>query len=104
MTLLVITASGWGYTNGGINVFNREMCKGMSAFVGDRLSVLCVAPDIPQEEIDRVRENEKISLLSVSVDEFKVPEVIVNRVKGYCEREKLVNPSVIWLGHDTCWQ
>lgn len=73
----------------------------MSVFVSDQLRVLCVAPDIPQEEIDKVRENEKISLLSVSVDEFKVPEVIVNRVKDYCEREKLINPSVIWLGHDT---
>lgn len=101
MTLLVIIAAGWGYTNGGINVFNRELCKGLGKYVSDQLRVLCIAPDISQEEIDKVYIEEKIVLLTVSNEEFEDPSFIVNKVNSYCELEKITDSSVIWLGHDT---
>lgn len=101
MELLVITVNGWGYTNGGINVFNREMCRGLGTFVSSQLKVLCVAPGILQHEADEVRENENIILISVREKEFNDPSAIVDRIRDYCKKENIVDPSVTWLGHDT---
>lgn len=101
MTLVILIAPGWGYTNGGINVFNRELCRGLGCFVTDQLRVLCVAPDIPPDEIDKVSKNENIVLLNVNRDEFERSKEIVNIVNDYCNRECIASPSVVWLGHDT---
>lgn len=101
MNLLVVIADGWGHTHGGINVFNREMCKGFSRFLNGQIRVLCVAPNISEDEIDTVKQNERIDLISVSDDEFRVPTIIVGRVQNFCNENGLSDLSITWLGHDT---
>ena len=101
MNLLVIIADGWGYTHGGINVFNREMCKGFSNYLSPWRHVICVAPNVSEEEIAKVKQEEGLDLLCVSEEEFKVPKVIFDKVNSYCEENfPFTDISITWLGHD----
>ncbi|MCR4754318.1 MAG: glycosyltransferase [Lachnospiraceae bacterium] len=100
MNLLVVLADGWGYTHGGINVFNREMCKGFSGFISEKLRVICLAPDISVDEINKVKRDENIDLISLSKKEFDNPKDIVEKIKQYRVSNRLNDLSVTWLGHD----
>ena len=101
MNLLVVIADGWGYTHGGINVFNREMCRGFLEYVNEKLRILCLAPEISEAEINIVKQNEKLDLISLSISEFENPKDIIKKVKQYCDLNCFDDLSVTWLGHDT---
>lgn len=101
MNLLVVLADGWGYTQGGINVFNREMCRGFGGYVNEKFRVLCLAPEISRAEVDIAKQNEKLDLIGLSRSEFDNPEDIVSKVRQYCDLNSFENLSVTWLGHDT---
>ncbi|MDD3746345.1 MAG: glycosyltransferase [Anaerostipes sp.] len=101
MNLLVVIADGWGYTHGGINVFNREMCKGFYQYLNGQTHVICLAPDISEDEIRIVNQDEGIELISVTEEEFKIPTVIVGKVRDYCNNKGYASLSITWLGHDT---
>lgn len=75
MNLLVVLTDGWGYTYGGINVFNREMCRGFSRFVNEHMHVICLAPEIHKCEITgRCQGTAVHDVLMLCITLRKIPE------------------------------
>lgn len=99
MHYIIVLSSGWGYSFGGINVFNKLMCEGLARqadVVNTR--IVCVAPKISSLEIAEAKQInlELISLESDSID--NVYEILfwLKRIFCFCDGD-----VIDWIGHDT---
>lgn len=94
---ILFLADSWGYTKGGINSFNIELCKSVAEIIPSSISVLCATPYSSKEQVIEAKESGVI-LLSLhddpsfesfqESDMFKLPELLE---KG----------ELLWIfGHD----
>lgn len=94
--LIIAIAPGWGYTNGGINVFNTEMCLGMvEVFAKTNISVICIAPNIPANDITEAK-TKGLELISIDGDSFDSDSII----KELTKRPDIGNGKIAFIGHD----
>lgn len=99
MQYVVVVADGWGYTFGGINVFNKLLCEAMAKQTYNSLiNVICIAPDIEVESIKESRDKGLV-LLSVSKDDLNDANSIILKLKK--ENSFTEEDEVFWIGHDT---
>ena len=93
---LIVIAPNWGYTNGGINVFNIEMCLGMAQAAKDTtITVVCIAPNISSSEIDEAKKK-GIELISIDEESFNYDSI----VKVLKERLDKKDVKLAFIGHD----
>lgn len=99
MQYVVVIADGWGYTYGGVNVFNKLLCEAMAVKASKfSIEIVCVAPDIEAEAVVDAR-NDSLSLLSISKDSLKKSKDIITKIKKEYNIQE--DDEVFWIGHDT---
>lgn len=92
----VVITPGWGYTNGGINVFNKEMCIGIANTIkSEKVKLICIAPNIPQDEY-KCAKDKGIELISVDPESFNAENII----KALKKIDEIKNTRLAFVGHD----
>lgn len=92
--VFVFIVDDWGFSKGGINVFNRLLCEAMGAL--KYVKVICVAQNITAEK----EVNAKIKgveLLNVSCLDFENANAIVSLLKKKIDTEI---SKLVFIGHD----
>lgn len=64
MKKILFLADSWGYTKGGINSFNIELCKSVAEIIPSRIDVLCVTPYSSKEQVVEAKES-SVNLISL---------------------------------------
>ena len=91
---IVFIADEWGFSHGGINVFNRLLCEAMGAYCST--NVVCVSKNILYQDVESALQR-NVVLVSVSDDEFNKPDIIVEKVKAKMNNNNL---RFVFIGHD----
>lgn len=89
---VVFFADEWGFSKGGINVFNKLLCETMGDIKDAK--VLCVSINVTQDEIDEANKK-GVQLVNASTMDFSNAISIVKNLKKYIEDER-----VFFIGHD----
>jgi transcriptional regulator with XRE-family HTH domain len=94
---ILFLATYWGYASGGVNTFNIELCRAVSAALPPNLKLHCVLPKATEEQI-RDAELSKISILHLSKRRDIYAEGDEQELAAEIEKKDL---NVRWIiGHD----
>jgi glycosyltransferase involved in cell wall biosynthesis/8-oxo-dGTP pyrophosphatase MutT (NUDIX family) len=100
MKSLLFLADSWGYTKGGINSFNINLCKSVAAIIQPNIKVVCAVPYCTKgEHLDA--ETAGVSLINVhlksEITEFQDSDMS----ELYLKLKKENITDVLWIiGHD----
>lgn len=92
MTAVLVSATAWGPTHGGINSFNVDLCK---AFGLLGFEVVCVVPRATIAEVQSALAS-GVSIVSLDVDGERFDESHVSRAATLLHGRKFN----LWIGHD----
>ena len=90
----VFLADEWGFSKGGINVFNRLLCEAMGTI--EAVKVLCVSTNVDEDEIVMAAKG-GIQLVNVSGRDFLKASSIISALKKYISIEY---KNIVFIGHD----
>lgn len=91
---IIFIVDDWGFSKGGINVFNRLLCEAMGQI--DNFEVVCVSENISNDEMQLAIEK-GVKLLNVSTDDFLQPSEIITSLQNYIG---LDGKRIVFVGHD----
>lgn len=90
----VFLADEWGFSKGGINVFNRLLCEAMGTI--EAVKVLCVSTNVDEDEIAMAAKG-GIQLVNISGRDFLKASSIISALKKYINIEY---KNIVFIGHD----
>src|SRR5687768_9159670 len=99
MPQIVLITNAWGPKHGGINSFNTDFAKALSALLAPHTRVTCVVMSATTEEIEEAAKA-GIKLLSIGAkDSEHVDEGRALNVLHAVQRED-AGEVLWWVGHD----
>ncbi len=98
---IVVLASGWGATHGGINAFNMDFCHAMRRNIAEYLTCVVVVPGATAEELNDAK-NKKIKLVIHGIQQesfLENPPQIAKQIVELLQNEGLSDVDW-WFGRD----
>jgi glycosyltransferase involved in cell wall biosynthesis len=95
---LVFFATDWGYSYGGVNALNIDLCKAVARLVLSSVRVVCL---VRTATINQVADAKKagVDLLLFETNEIEGEHLSIAAL-GVLEREFVHQQAVWWVGHD----
>ena len=92
---VVFIADDWGYTFGGVNVFNIQLCEAMGKL--NVAKVICVSKNANQEK-RKEAASKGVELINISDDDFTKAEAILKEIEDRCG--EIIPEDTVFIGHD----
>jgi len=97
MNKIIFIADSWGYTKGGINSFNIDLCKSVSSVISSELEIICIVPHAKQDHI-KDASNSGIKLIPLHDNEEPFNVDSMSTAKDMLLKNE---GMILWvIGHD----
>ncbi len=96
MFKIVFIADSWGYTKGGINSFNIDLCKVVATIISPEIETFCIVPYANEHQIKEAKDS-GIVLITLHTEEEPFNNDSMHNAKTSIGKEG----QVLWIiGHD----
>ncbi|AMS43249.1 glycosyltransferase [Aminobacter aminovorans] len=98
--LIVLIATEWGPTGGGINAFNQSLAIGLAAVGGPSVRIACAVTGWSHDASFKA-EKDRVMLLPIKGGDGGRPlETCGGEIVGWLKSHGIAEPVDLWVGHD----
>ena len=98
--LIVLIATEWGPTEGGINAFNQSLAIGLAAVGGESVRIACAVTGWSHDAFLKA-ERDRVMLLPIKGGDGGRPlETCGGEIVAWLKSQGIAEPVDLWVGHD----